>query len=431
MATPWDTCTARSHANANHPLHDECRKRTAPTPKWRKTVSEENNPQPGDSPAGQDSRPEELQPSTQQHAGGQGEAEHSTGEPAVEQAAGEQAPEEKQPATEESPASESQQAAPTEQATQDEEPAEDLFDLLGDEGKKYKKKKPEQKKGSTSKDAEKEKKEPTVYRAGTEVAYAGHKMNLPSDMNEEQILKFLEDPFPELADKEQTEFRYDAERNRIVPTRKALKKGAGCGLASAPALPRTMEVLTQAPKEPLPSVHRRLAADGIYEVRDTSLGVFTARLPAIEHISESVRLKLPKPPAAMLSRIVQLFKQSADSEELLTIVYDHDEGRHRLVRVEQQTSPAKVHYDALVEDERYTIFCEIHSHHRMPPFFSEDDDSSEAVSGGLFGVIGDIRDAKPAAIFRYSCGGHFRVLHARQLFEPAYEVPDIIRDGAP
>ena len=147
-------------------------------------------------------------------------------------------------------------------------------------------------------------------------------------------------------------------------------------------------------------------------------------------MKESVRLKLPKPPASVLRRVVSLFKQSADSEELLTIVYDHTEGRHRLVRVQQTTSPADVHYDALVEDERYTIFCEIHSHHRMPPFFSTDDDSSEAVSGGLFGVIGNIEHARPAALFRYSCGGQFRGLHARQLFEPAHEVADIVRDGS-
>lgn len=422
-------------------------------------MSQENNPRMDDTAENdQDALTDELQPYTAEETAGQGEAgadqtapdgaalgtTHNTGEPAVEQAEGAQAPgSQRSAATDETASSQSQQPQAPEQAreqdseqTQEQaaDPAEDLFDLLGDEGKKYKKKKPEQNKGAAAKASEKEKKEPAVYKAGTEIAYAGHKMNLPSDMDEEQILKFLEDPFPELADKEQTEFRYDTERNRLVPTRKALKKGAGCGpaagLTSSPAPPRKMEVLTRAPEEPLPPVHRRLGADGVYEVRATSLGVFTAKLAASERMSESVRLKLPKPPAGMLRRVVEIFKQNPDSEDLLTLVYDHTEDRHRLVRLEQQSSAVRVHYDALVEDDRFTTFCEIHSHHRMPPFFSTVDDSSEAVSGGLFGVIGYIEDEKPSAMFRYSCGGHFRSLRAGQLFETAQEVADIIRDGS-
>ncbi len=67
---------------------------------------------------------------------------------------------------------------------------------------------------------------PTKYREGTEVRYQRHTLTLPKEMTAKEVLDWLsEDDFPELAF-EETELRHDKEKNRLVPVRKAQKKGA-------------------------------------------------------------------------------------------------------------------------------------------------------------------------------------------------------------
>ena len=66
---------------------------------------------------------------------------------------------------------------------------------------------------------------PTKYPAGTEVRYQRHSLALPEEMTAKEVLDWLpEDDFPELAH-EETELRHDKEKNRLVPVRKAQKKG--------------------------------------------------------------------------------------------------------------------------------------------------------------------------------------------------------------
>ena len=66
---------------------------------------------------------------------------------------------------------------------------------------------------------------PTKYPAGTEVRYQGHTLYLEKEMSAKEVLSWIsEDDFPELAF-EEVEMRHDKEKNRLVPVRKAQKKG--------------------------------------------------------------------------------------------------------------------------------------------------------------------------------------------------------------
>lgn len=66
---------------------------------------------------------------------------------------------------------------------------------------------------------------PTVYKAGTTVRYLGHSLTLEKNMTAEETLAWIsEDDFPELAH-EEVEMRYDKDKNRLVPVRRAQKKG--------------------------------------------------------------------------------------------------------------------------------------------------------------------------------------------------------------
>lgn len=100
------------------------------------------------------------------------------------------------------------------------ESAEDLFDLMGDEGKKHKKKEEKKPEQPVAK-----KPEPRRFSEGVEVRYSGHRRALPREMTEVEVFEFLEDDFPELS-AERAELRHDAEKNRLVPpSSKSTRRG--------------------------------------------------------------------------------------------------------------------------------------------------------------------------------------------------------------
>lgn len=332
--------------------------------------------------------------------------------------------------------------------------AEDLFDLLGDDGKQYKKKttaasgSSASSTSSASASKQAQPKEEASYPEGSTVVYSGHKIELPETMTGTKVLEFLADDFPELT-KDTTEFTFDEERGRIVPTRKALKKGSLAGaLASyseesatgfgnltegrrhAAQSPGTIQVETRVPSGPIPPVRRVLDRDGVYEIRNSDLGCFIARVPSKIDLGlrESVTLRVPKAPVSLLEKTVKIFKERPRKEALVTIVYDHRDGRHHLIWVDQETTATSVKYDAVPESEHLTTFMEIHSHNTMEAFFSSTDDGSEAKSTGLYGVIGRVDLDRPTARFRFSCGTHFRPLGAESLFDDPERVRSLIQE---
>ncbi|PLS84467.1 MAG: hypothetical protein CYG60_17830 [Actinobacteria bacterium] len=297
------------------------------------------------------------------------------------------------------------------------------------EKKQPEKKQPEKGKGATAgKNASQAAKAtPTKYPEGTEVRYQRHTLTLPKEMTAKEVLDWMsEDDFPELAF-EETELRYDKEKNRLVPVRKAQKKGAS-GPRSA------LSVLTGVQDEeagPYPPVFRILGLDGVYEVRSSPLGSFVARVEGGVNLAEGFFPTVPPCPAGLLKRIVEIFKERPDTEALVTVAYDSEEGEYRLVWQGDVADRGSVEYTPLPDDERYLVYAEIHSHHSMRPFFSDDDDASEKKLG-VYGVIGCVDRERPVGVFRYPCGRmasgetRFLPLRAEEIFAPAPAVWSII-----
>ena len=72
--------------------------------------------------------------------------------------------------------------------------------------------------------------EPTKYAEGTEIRYGREKLNLPKEMTAREALAWLaEDDFPELKYESEAKIVYDKDKNRLVVTREAQKKGLGKG----------------------------------------------------------------------------------------------------------------------------------------------------------------------------------------------------------
>ncbi|MHB1126308.1 MAG: hypothetical protein ACYC2T_05030 [Bacillota bacterium] len=59
---------------------------------------------------------------------------------------------------------------------------------------------------------------------------------------------------------------------------------------------------------------------------------------------------------------------------------------------------------------------DIHSHGIHDAGFSPTDDADE-IATGLYGVMGNLDTPKPRFVLRYSCGGSYREVDPRQVFE--------------
>ncbi len=306
--------------------------------------------------------------------------------------------------------------------------AEDLFDLMGDAGKAFKKKPAAASKPGQNKPGEHAKAKAVKYRGGIEIHHAGHKLSLPKEMTEEEIFAFLADDFPEVS-ADRAEIRHDKQKDRLVIAFKSFKKGSGL------KTPRILEVLEDPPAlgpgESYPPVFRLLGDAGVYEVRKSGVGTVVAKVPSDRKVLEGFYPAVPKAPASLLSKVVRVFKERPDREAVVNVVYDRHEGKHHLVWNEQRgASAGSVTYDPLPETDRLVPYVEIHSHNTMPAFFSETDDYSE-VRTGLYGVIGRVDRERPEAVFRFSCGGIFEPLWAGKIFHDpsgANVVGAIVRD---
>jgi PRTRC genetic system protein A len=286
--------------------------------------------------------------------------------------------------------------------------AESLFDLMGDAGKQFQKPKPPR--------PAPRKPEPKRYPR-VPVRYAGYTIELPREgMTAEEIHAFLEDDWPELG-KDRSELVFDekARPDMIFAVVKGHRKGASA-LSGKP-----LTVLREAPQEapPYPPLFHLLAKDGVYEVRHTPAGGFAAHVDAAVEMREGFYLSAPKAPAALLAEVVAAFKAVPHEEALVNVVYDRATGEHSLRWPAQERSAAGVLAAYTPEDGECFVLCQIHSHGTMRPFWSSRDDEDE-VRTGLYGVIGNVDAALPAALFRYSCGGLYREVPAESIFSERF-----------
>ncbi len=192
---------------------------------------------------------------------------------------------------------------------------------------------------------------------------------------------------------------------------------------------RRVTVLRDLPRnDALPPVARVAARDGVYEVRTTLAGRFVVKLPetpgirdllegapAAPELAEGFFATVPKAPTDLLARAVGVFRERPDTEALVDVVFDRRDASFRLVWTEHRATAASVDFDPLPETDDVFVYCQIHSHHRMEAFFSSTDDREE-LRTLIYGVVGRVGLRRPHALFRYSCGGHFRHLRAADLF---------------
>lgn len=302
-----------------------------------------------------------------------------------------------------------------------------LFDLLPEEeAKAFKSDEPTESKKKTKTTApttSKEEPEPEVYDIDRVVYYAGHRIDVPGrDMKLEDVRAWLETQFPELT-KERCELVYDKTTGHIVPVLKAHKKGATRGFL----------VYTEVP-QPEPPVYHLLDEEGaVWEVRTTQTGRFQAPVKGQYRIGfPGCNLAVPRIPVRCLAEIVTRFQADPDVEHLAYILFDRRHNAYEVMWPKQRSNSVSVIGEGFMENEDVFAVAQIHSHGRMPAFFSSTDNEDE-IRTGLYGVIGDCQNKRPTLRWRMSCGGNFCILPAQDYFdgdiEPWVVTSSLQREG--
>lgn len=257
--------------------------------------------------------------------------------------------------------------------------------------------------------------EPDEYPIDRTVYYAGRRLAVPDRAwKKEDVRAWLEEQFPELR-KENTEMVYDDKTGALIPVIKAHKKGAG-----APAWYEKRDTITVHTKTPgvRPAVWLQLMPNGhLWEFRSTQAGLFVlpAGCPA-EHLiwTGGYIPALPKPSVDLLRQIVLRFQAEPEKEHLAYIVRRQD--RWDVVWPEQAGTPFGVVGQGFLETEEEWVYLQIHSHGRLPAYFSATDDADE-VRTGLYAVVGRCDRTQPEYRFRLSVAGRFSPLHPKFVFD--------------
>ena len=267
--------------------------------------------------------------------------------------------------------------------------------------------KPAQKAKSVSSVKSAEEPEPDEYEIDRVVYYAGHRKEVPSrTMKLEEVRAWLErEHFPELT-KERTDMVYDKTTGHIVPVLKGHKKGA------------VMTVYTEHPADPIPNYYFLDEHGFVSQVRRTQTGIFSVPVQGTGSSEPSLTLFVPRIPVSILEEIVSTFRAEPDIEQLAYVVWDTDQ-HYSVYWPDQITSAVSVEaQEGFMETDERFIVLQIHSHGRLPAFFSRQDNADE-IRTGLYGVVGLCHQAYPQMKFRMSCGGKFWNVAPEEIFSGA------------
>lgn len=161
---------------------------------------------------------------------------------------------------------------------------------------------------------------------------------------------------------------------------------------------------------------------GEFRIKNLPHGLFMGRI--IDGCVDSIQWgrKLPLIDAEILKRVIEYFRQDLSKEACVRICYDSISRNYFFVAANGKASGVRIDYDFsssihIVCRPGIYVVCEIHSHNRMPAFFSCVDDADEQYHpAGLFGVIGRLQDEEPELQLRVCMDGVSKEIDVSELF---------------
>lgn len=162
----------------------------------------------------------------------------------------------------------------------------------------------------------------------------------------------------------------------------------------------------------------------VFEVRSNKIGTFIA---PTENVIDFQKVRagfipaLPKIPYNIWSDIIAFFKsfigKSEELEALAYIYWSFEEERYYVVVPKQKVSKDRV--DAVLPDmdeDKWLLAAEIHSHNTMNAYFSHIDDKDEKATR-IYIVVGRMDKIFPDVEARISCGGKFVKIEPSDIME--------------
>ncbi len=160
--------------------------------------------------------------------------------------------------------------------------------------------------------------------------------------------------------------------------------------------------------------------DGLYEVRQTPVGLFSVKVAPPERAQEGFELAVPPIPGYLFFHALTFFQFFARWSLECMVRFYYDGEKYFLYVPHQAVASMRVVALDYAEDiqvaQNNLLVCEMHSHHSMPACFSSIDDKDELATG-IYGVIGEIAENGFAAQMRFSCGGHYRLVDKKDVFD--------------
>lgn len=205
---------------------------------------------------------------------------------------------------------------------------------------------------------------------------------------------------------------------KVIPSVTAKKKGI---VASYKGVANSLEEAVSSGKQIVfvPS------SDGkIYEVRNNQIGTFIAEADSVSLFTK-VRAgfipALPKIPYSILSEIIAFFKtfvtEKSENEAMANIYWSFEEEKYRVHVPKQTVTKASVDTNLPdIDEEKFLLVMEVHSHNTMEAVFSRTDNKDE-IATRLYTVIGRLDKVFPDMTTRISVGGKHLVIDPAIVFD--------------
>jgi len=160
-----------------------------------------------------------------------------------------------------------------------------------------------------------------------------------------------------------------------------------------------------------------IAANGVFvQVRLDWLDCIQRLAPALElplpygQVQERMVFGFGRLPIGLIEQFVALARQRLPDETAGALVYSRASGALRLVvHPPVSASPGHITYGLPPLAEGETLAVDLHTHGRLPAFWSPTDDRDDT-GIKIAGVFGDLHRDRPSAAFRLVLNGRFRAL---------------------
>ena len=127
-------------------------------------------------------------------------------------------------------------------------------------------------------------------------------------------------------------------------------------------------------------------------------------------MQERLRFTFGVLPIRLIEQFVKAGRRSLPNEAAGALIYSRTSGRLRLALCEpMRSSPTRIAYRLPAMDDDETVAVDLHTHGRLPAFWSSEDDSDDQ-GIKVAGVFGRLHEAELDACFRLAINGRFRPL---------------------